>query len=144
MRVRYGALTPWVSVHRPSAGSGSADEYDVAVPSIAYSDSIQPFGTDGPVVALARLMPFPPVISFVTVAAGPGVGTSAALGADDCCVDVEVGGAADFELEPDEHAARARLSTARLTTTRCLIGAVWRASGRSDNAASRCIVRSGR
>ena len=114
------------------------------MPSAAYSDSTQPFGTDGPVLALARLMPFPPVISFVTAAAGPGTGASAALVTDEGCVDVKDGDAADFGLELDEHAASARLSTARLRTTRCLIGAVWLASGRSDNAASRCIVRSGR
>ncbi len=104
------------------------------MPSTAYSDSTQPFGTEGPVLALARLMPFPPVISFVTAAAGPGTGASAALGTDDGCVDVEDEDATeDFGLEPDEHAASARANTARGGTTRCLIGAVWLATSRSDN-----------
>ena len=114
------------------------------MPSTAYSDSIQPFGTDGAVLALARLMPFPPVISFVTAAAGPGTGGFAALVTDEGWDDVDDGAAADFGLEPDEHAARARVSAARLRTTRCLIGAVWLASGRSDNALVPCVLRSGR
>ena len=114
------------------------------MPSIAYSDSTQPFGTDGPVLALARLMPFPPAISFVTAAAGPGTGASAALGTDDGCVDVEDDDATeDLGLELDEHAASARVSTARLRTTRCLIGAVWLALGRSDNALTSRVLRSG-
>ena len=123
-----------MSVHWPSVGSGPADEYEAAVPSTAYSDSTQPFGTDGPVLALARLMPFPPVISLAIVAAGPGAGASAALVVVGDVVECGVFAAPGFDLEPDEHAPTARVTTARLTTKRCLIGTVWLASGRSDNA----------